>query len=46
MIGLGGGGPGLAAELVASRGKVIIVLANLDPPITTHLAERLGEALR
>ena len=44
-IGLGGGGPGLSAELLASRGKVIIVLANLDPPITTHLAERLREAL-
>jgi len=44
-IGLGGGGPGLSAELLASRGTVIIVLANLDPPITTHLAERLEEAL-
>ena len=44
-IGLGGGGPGLSAELLASRGRVIIVLANLDPPITTYLAGRLGEAL-
>lgn len=44
-IGLGGGGPGLAAELLASHGRVIIVLANLDPPITTYLTERLEEAL-
>lgn len=44
-IGLGGGGPGLAAELLASRGRVIIVLANLDPPITTYLAQRLRAAL-
>lgn len=44
-VGLGGGGPGLSAELVASDGHVLIVLANLDPPVTRHLAERLQAAL-
>ena len=45
-VGLGGGGPGLGADLVAEGGWVIIVLANVDPPVTNHLAERLREALR
>lgn len=42
---LGGGGPGLSASLRVEDGPVIIVLANLDPPIAEHLADRLVEAL-
>lgn len=42
---LGGGGPGLSAALRVEDGPVIIVLANLDPPIAEHLADRLVEAL-
>ncbi len=44
-IGLGGGGPGLAAEILAEDGLVLIVLANIDPPITEQVAERIGQAL-
>ena len=44
-VGLGGGGPGLSAELEASDGWVVIVLANLDPPSATHVAQRVAGAL-
>lgn len=44
-VGLGGGGPGMAAELRASSGWLVIVLANLDPPAATNVARRVAEAL-
>lgn len=44
-MGLGGGGPGLSAELLVSGDRVFVTLANLDPPITFQVTERLEEGL-
>ena len=44
-IALAGGGPGLNAYLLLQNGRMVIVMANLDPPIAGNVAERLKAAL-
>jgi hypothetical protein len=43
---LGGGGPGLNALVSVEEGLMVVVMANLDPPIAEDLALRLSAAIR
>jgi CubicO group peptidase (beta-lactamase class C family) len=45
-IGLAGGGPGLNAELFLEDGWMVIVMANLDPPVAGRVAQSLHRAIR
>ncbi len=44
-IALAGGGPGLNAFLDLREGRMILVMANLDPPIADEVARRIRQAL-
>lgn len=46
VIGLAGGGPGLNAELALDDGMMVIVMANLDPPIAGTVANAVQQAVR
>jgi CubicO group peptidase (beta-lactamase class C family) len=47
VVGHGGGAPGMSGELIMipSRGYVIVVLSNLDPPIATDAAYYIARHL-
>ena len=45
-IGVAGGGPGVNAALESEGGWVIIVLANMDPPVAGELARKVRRAVR
>jgi CubicO group peptidase (beta-lactamase class C family) len=44
-IALAGGGPGLNASLLLTDGTMILVMANMDPPIADDVARTLRDAL-
>jgi CubicO group peptidase (beta-lactamase class C family) len=43
---LGGGGPGLNAMMTVERGVMVVVMANMDPPIAESVAIKVSRAAR
>ncbi len=45
-LALGGAGPGLNALVSLEKGLLVVVMANMDPPIAQTVAMKLSRAVR